>query len=106
MAVKMKPDFMIQKRVAQDNKFSAAANYSHQLNCVSQTTQWFESKTKYEFTDSEKRSQAFIRQEMECANTELKIRRRTRLKLLYQNEARAYEDELADLGLAVQRLHM
>mmetsp|Transcript_114941 Transcript_114941/g.324854 ORF Transcript_114941/g.324854 Transcript_114941/m.324854 type:complete len:107 (+) Transcript_114941:124-444(+) len=106
MAVKMRPDFLIQKRIAQDNQYAAATNYANQLYSVSQNTEWFESKTKYEFKDGEKRSQAFIKQEMECASAELKVRRRTRLKLLYENEARAFEDELGQMGLAIQRLHL
>mmetsp|Transcript_91958 Transcript_91958/g.159552 ORF Transcript_91958/g.159552 Transcript_91958/m.159552 type:complete len:107 (-) Transcript_91958:67-387(-) len=105
MAAKMKPDFLIQKRVAQDNQFAANAAYSNKMKSIEQNTNWFESKTKYAFADSEKRSEAFIKQEMECANAELKTRRRTRLKLLYESEARAYEEELGRMGLAIQRQH-
>lgn len=105
MAAKMKPDFLIQKRVAQDNALAQCAAYSQQMSRVAQNTGWFESKVKYSFNDGEKRSQAFIKQEMDCANSELKTRRKTRLKLLYENEARAYEDELGRLGLAIQRMN-
>ena len=105
MAMKMKPDFLIQKRVAIDNKYAESEAYNRKLNSIAQNTEWFEGKTKFEFTDGEKRSQAFIKQEMEAANAELKARRHTRLKLLYENEARAYEHELNQLGLAIQRQH-
>jgi len=106
MAAKMKPDFLIQKRVALDNKFSASAAYAQQLKSVAQNTEWFESKTKYEFADNEKRSEAFIKQEMSCASQELKKRRHARLKQLYEHEARNFEDELRGIGLAVQRQHL
>mmetsp|Transcript_72743 Transcript_72743/g.115127 ORF Transcript_72743/g.115127 Transcript_72743/m.115127 type:complete len:107 (+) Transcript_72743:78-398(+) len=105
MAAKMKPDFLIQKRVAEDNRYAASAAYANKLDRIKQNTAWFESKTKYAFADGEKRSEAFIKQEMECANAELKTRRKTRLKLLYESEARAYEEELGRLGLAIQRMH-
>lgn len=106
MAMKLRPDFLIQKRIHEDNKNARAAEYAQKLRSISQNTQWFESKTKYEFTDGEKRSQAYIKQEMQCANLELKTRRSTRLRMLYENEARAYEEELAAMGLAVQRAHL
>mmetsp|Transcript_51163 Transcript_51163/g.119921 ORF Transcript_51163/g.119921 Transcript_51163/m.119921 type:complete len:108 (+) Transcript_51163:74-397(+) len=103
--IKMNPDFLIQKRVASDNKLAHAAAYNQKMQTIKMKTQWFESKIKYEFADSEKRSKAFIQQEMDCANKELKIRRQKRLKMLYEYEARAYEEELASLGLAIQRHH-
>eukprot|EP00929_Paragymnodinium_shiwhaense_P093942 TRINITY_DN5427_c0_g1_i1.p2 TRINITY_DN5427_c0_g1~~TRINITY_DN5427_c0_g1_i1.p2 ORF type:complete len:107 (+),score=29.56 TRINITY_DN5427_c0_g1_i1:127-447(+) len=106
MAVRMRPDWLIQRSIAQDNKYAAANAYASDMKKVSQSTEWFESKVKYDFKDGEKRSAAFIAQEMECANVELKSRRRARLKALYENETRVFEDELADLGLAVQRLHI
>eukprot|EP00403_Amphidinium_massartii_P016855 CAMPEP_0178428118 /NCGR_PEP_ID=MMETSP0689_2-20121128/30105_1 /TAXON_ID=160604 /ORGANISM="Amphidinium massartii, Strain CS-259" /LENGTH=107 /DNA_ID=CAMNT_0020049865 /DNA_START=141 /DNA_END=464 /DNA_ORIENTATION=+ len=103
--IKMNPDFLIQKRVAADNKYAHSAAYNQKMQMIKMGTQWFESKSKYEFADGEKRSKAFIQQEMDCANKELKIRRQKRLKMLYEHEARAYEDELASMGLAIQRRH-
>merc|ERR1719502_1979190 len=101
----MRPDFLIQKRVAQDNHYAACGAYANKMKSISQNSSWFEQKTKYDFNDGEKRSEAFIKQEMDCANAELKTRRQTRLKLLYENEARAYEQELGELGLAIQRMN-
>merc|ERR1712098_413593 len=101
--VTMRPDFLIKQRIAQDNSYAAASAYNRKMEAIKQNTGWFESKIKYEFADGEKRSQAFVRQEMQCANNELKLRRRVRLQLLYENEARAYEEELSSLGLAIQR---
>eukprot|EP00448_Togula_jolla_P012790 CAMPEP_0170620502 /NCGR_PEP_ID=MMETSP0224-20130122/28092_1 /TAXON_ID=285029 /ORGANISM="Togula jolla, Strain CCCM 725" /LENGTH=107 /DNA_ID=CAMNT_0010946679 /DNA_START=83 /DNA_END=406 /DNA_ORIENTATION=- len=104
--IKMRPDFLIQKRVANDNRLAASCAYEHKMKGIAQSTQWYEARNKYAFSDGERRSHAFVKQEMDCANAELKLRRRTRLRMLYENETRAYEDELAQLGLAVQREHL
>lgn len=101
----MRPDFLIQKRVAMDNKYAESSVYCQKMVRISQSTAWFESKTKYDFVDTEKRNDAFIKKELEAANAEIKKRRRQRLQLLYEHEARAYEDELNQLGLAIQRQH-
>lgn len=103
MAAKIKPDFLIQRRVAEENRRADSDTYHQKMQSISVNTNWFESKTKFEFSDGEKRSKAFMQQEMGCANSELKLRRHTRLKLLYENEIRAYEEELAQRGLAIQR---
>ena len=103
-AKKMRPDFLIQKRIQQDNQYAVAADYASKMAAISQVTHWFEGKQKFDFAETEKRSSEFIKQEMDACSEELKIRRRTRLRLLYETEARAYESELAALGLAVQRM--
>eukprot|EP00931_Biecheleriopsis_adriatica_P083261 TRINITY_DN56837_c0_g1_i1.p1 TRINITY_DN56837_c0_g1~~TRINITY_DN56837_c0_g1_i1.p1 ORF type:complete len:108 (+),score=33.89 TRINITY_DN56837_c0_g1_i1:136-459(+) len=102
---KMRPDFLIQKGIAKDNQYAAAADYASKMSKISQVSGWFEGKQKYDFAEDAKRNAEFIKQEMESCNEELKIRRRTRLRVLYETEARAYEAELASLGLAVQRSH-
>ncbi|CAE7870703.1 fabH [Symbiodinium microadriaticum] len=99
-----RPDFLIQKRIQKDNKFAVAEDYASKMAAISQVTHWFEGKQKFDFAETEKRSSEFIKQEMNSCNEELKIRRRTRLRNLYEAEAKAYEAELASLGLAVQRL--
>lgn len=99
----MRPDFLIQKRIQQDNQYAVAADYASKMAAISQVTHWFEGKQKFDFAETAKRSSEFIKQEMDACSEELKIRRRTRLRVLYENEARAYEAELAALGLAVQR---
>lgn len=103
-AKKMRPDFLIQKRIQQDNQYAVAADYASKMAAISQVTHWFEGKQKFDFAETEKRSSEFIKQEMDACSEELKIRRRTRLRVLYETEARAYESELAALGLAVQRM--
>mmetsp|Transcript_36857 Transcript_36857/g.75535 ORF Transcript_36857/g.75535 Transcript_36857/m.75535 type:complete len:107 (-) Transcript_36857:157-477(-) len=103
MPGKMRPDFLIQKRIQKDNQFAVAADYASKMAAISQVTHWFEGKQKFDFAETEKRSSEFIKQEMNSCSEELKIRRRTRLRNLYEAEAKAYEAELASLGLAVQR---
>ncbi|CAE7383020.1 fabH [Symbiodinium natans] len=102
MPGKMRPDFLIQKRIQKDNQFAVAADYASKMAAISQVTHWFEGKQKFDFAETEKRSSEFIKQEMNACSEELKIRRRTRLRNLYEAEAKAYEAELASLGLAVQ----
>mmetsp|Transcript_12635 Transcript_12635/g.36345 ORF Transcript_12635/g.36345 Transcript_12635/m.36345 type:complete len:105 (-) Transcript_12635:50-364(-) len=100
-----RPDFLIQKRIAQDNRYVAAADYAKKMDRIAQVSGWFEGKQKFDFHEGEKRSKTFIQNEMECCAEELKIRRRTRLRQLYEAEARQWEEELAAHGLAVQRQH-
>mmetsp|Transcript_137372 Transcript_137372/g.342623 ORF Transcript_137372/g.342623 Transcript_137372/m.342623 type:complete len:107 (-) Transcript_137372:54-374(-) len=105
MSATIRPDFHIQKRVQKDNQYAAAAAYAKKMDSIAQTTNWFEGKQKFDFAEGEKRSKSFIQNEMECCSEELKIRRRTRLRQLYEAEARSWEQELASVGLAVQRQH-
>mmetsp|Transcript_123435 Transcript_123435/g.394874 ORF Transcript_123435/g.394874 Transcript_123435/m.394874 type:complete len:107 (-) Transcript_123435:53-373(-) len=105
MAAKLRPDFHILKRVEKDNQYAAASAYAKDLASVASTTGWFEGKQKFDFAEGEKRRKSFIENEMQCCSEELKIRRRTRLRKLYEMEARGWEEELASHGLAVQRQH-
>ncbi|CAE7590601.1 fabH [Symbiodinium sp. CCMP2592] len=81
------PDFLIQKRIQKDNQFAVAADYASKMAAISQVTHWFEGKQKFDFAETEKRSSEFIKQEMNSCSEELKIRRRTRLRNLYEAEA-------------------
>mmetsp|Transcript_8261 Transcript_8261/g.16871 ORF Transcript_8261/g.16871 Transcript_8261/m.16871 type:complete len:107 (+) Transcript_8261:94-414(+) len=105
MASPLRPDFLIQKRIEKDNQYAAAADYAKTMQRISQNSSWFEGKQKYDFAEGEKRDKSFIQNEMDCCYEELKIRRRTRLRQLYEAEAKAWEQELAENGLAVQRQH-
>ncbi|CAE7038471.1 unnamed protein product [Symbiodinium sp. CCMP2456] len=87
MPGKMRPDFLIQKRIQKDNQFAVAADYASKMAAISQVTHWFEGKQKFDFAETEKRSSEFIKQEMNSCSEELKIRRRTRLRNLYEAEA-------------------
>ncbi|CAE8633783.1 unnamed protein product, partial [Polarella glacialis] len=103
---KLAPDFIIQKTIQKDNQYAAAADYKKQMDLIGGVTAWFEGKQKYDFNEVEKRNQSFIQQEMHSCMEELKIRRRTRLRQLYDQEARGWESELAQVGLAVQRQNL
>jgi len=86
-------------------EYAKAEAYSRDLFKTQINTSWFEGKIKYEFNETAKRNDAFIKGEVQEANTELKKRRHERLRQLYHAEAKMYEEELQQLGLAVQRLH-
>merc|ERR1712224_1127309 len=66
MSVKMKPDFLIQKRVALDNQYASAAAYARERRLIGLNTGWFESKTKGD-PSAEKRMGTVIKEEMDCA---------------------------------------
>mmetsp|Transcript_58388 Transcript_58388/g.131543 ORF Transcript_58388/g.131543 Transcript_58388/m.131543 type:complete len:107 (+) Transcript_58388:92-412(+) len=103
MAARTRPDALIMQRVAKDNQFAAASSYASTMQSIASVTSWHEGKQKFDYAEGEKRTSAFIKEEMRNCNEELKIRRRQRLRLLYDAEAKQYEEELAQMGLAVQR---
>mmetsp|Transcript_49339 Transcript_49339/g.145719 ORF Transcript_49339/g.145719 Transcript_49339/m.145719 type:complete len:107 (+) Transcript_49339:104-424(+) len=105
MPPKVRPDFLITKGIQKEDQYIQAAKYAKSLDRIQQNSSWFEGKVKYDFADNEKRSVDFVKAEMDACNEELKIRRRTRLRALYEGEARQWEEELAHHGLAVQRQH-
>ncbi|CAD7931831.1 unnamed protein product [Amoebophrya sp. A120] len=103
MAMKLPPDFVIQRRVKENTKYAEASEYCSKMVKIAGETGWFEQKVKFDFEDNQKRETEAINEELEQANIELKKRRRNRMKLLYENEARTWEAELRELGLAVIR---
>ncbi|KAF4695687.1 hypothetical protein FOZ60_003700 [Perkinsus olseni] len=105
-APRLPPDAIIQKRVASDEKHAALDRYTHEMKKAAMAASWFENKSKYDFTDNQKRNDGFIAEELRCANLELLLRRRHRIKRLYESEARLYEEELHARGLAIQRDHV
>ena len=66
-------------------------------------TDWHENKQKYAVCHGNLRTEKAITEELISANVELKIRRKARLKQLYQAEMAKYEAELNEMGLAVYR---
>lgn len=105
MASKMGPDFLIKRRVKINEKYAESDAYARKLTLINGTTGWFEGKMKYDFQDDAKRNDVAIKQEIKEANLELKRTRHHRLSLLYENEARTWEAELRERGLAVVRQH-
>lgn len=96
---------MIQRRVKINKKYAECDAYAKELTLTAGTTGWFEGKMKFDFQDDAKRSEKAVQQEIVQANLELKKTRNHRLGLLYENEARTYEAELREMGLAVIRQH-
>jgi hypothetical protein len=106
MPIQPPPDYLIRKRVEEDNKYAIAETFARDVAKVQVATEWFEGKIKYDFNEGAKRNDGFIKDEIDMANVELKKRRTERLKHLYLAEARMYEEELRSMGLAVQRIHL
>jgi len=105
MNARTRPDFLIQRRVKEDNKRADATAYASKMADVARTTSWHEGKQKFDYAEHQKQTASFIQEELFNCKEELKIRRRQRLRMLYDAEAKQYEEELAQLGLAVQRQH-
>ena len=57
--------------------------------------------SRYSVWKSNKANEKKINEELEEANQDLKVLRNSRLKELYAKEMKQYQDELADMGLAI-----
>ena len=97
------PDWCIQNRIKQDNRYSDADVYSRKMQDIAKTSTWHERQQKFEVGRTNIRSDKQTSQELQVANRELKERRRCRLRELLENEAYIYEQELAKKGLAIYR---
>jgi len=102
-AKKEPADKDVKKFIAEADRLRQAEKYDKSLATIGRIAEWHEGKQKGDFGLGEKRSESFIRDEMDCCRTELKERRRARLRVLYETEARQHELELAQKGLSVQR---
>ena len=71
------------------------------LEAIGRTTDWHEGQQKYTVLKKNKTNDKRIESELEQANDDLKVLRNKRLKELYQKEMQIYQDELADMGLAI-----
>lgn len=97
------PDWSIQQRIKQDNKYADAGAYSRKMQDIAKTSHWHERQQKFEVARTNTRSENQMQSEVQIANRELKERRRTRLRQLLSNEAQRYEAELMQRGLAIYR---
>lgn len=95
------PDYRIKRIVRENAKHEAAVAYIRRIGLEAMKSNWFESKTKFDFAEQMKREASRVKEELELANVELKQRRRYRLQQLYNFEAREIVSELAQLGLAI-----
>ena len=68
---------------------------------IGRTTDWHETHEKYSVWKNNKANEKKISAELDQANEDLKVLRNKRLKELYEAEMQQYQDELADMGLAI-----
>ncbi len=73
------------------------------MDSLGRITSWHEGHQKFQVCTMNKRNELQIKKELIEANTELKIRRRERLKDLYAREMAQYEKELNEKGLAIYK---
>ena len=71
------------------------------MDSLGRITAWHEGHQKFQVSSMNKRSELQIKKELIEANTELKVRRKERLKDLYAKEMALYEKELNEKGLAI-----
>jgi Domain of unknown function (DUF4558) len=97
------PDWCIQNRVKQDNRYADAENYTKKIQDIAKNSEWHERQQKFEVARNNLRSEKSTAQELQIANRELKERRRFMLRQLLESENQLYEAELASKGLAIYR---
>ena len=73
------------------------------MDSLGRITSWHEGHQKFQVGNMNKRNELQIKKELIEANTELKIRRKERLKDLYAKEMAQYEKELNEKGLAIYK---
>ena len=69
---------------------------------VEQCSEWHV-KSEQNTAAADKRRRDAMSSEMELANREIKMIRQAKLRELYAGEALQYQDELASMGLSVER---
>lgn len=100
---KIAPDFQLKKTIAENEKLAQARKAIKDQGICTNQARWFQQKSTCDHANKEKAQKAVVENELNQANNELKIRRNLRMLQLIENEARVYEEELASLGLRVQR---
>ncbi|KAM3146303.1 hypothetical protein pb186bvf_001648 [Paramecium bursaria] len=93
----------IQRNIKVNNKFMDAEKYDQNLKAISRNTWWHESKSKYDKVNELKYMNKVYSKEVSNAYEELKTRRNTMLKDLYEKEAKQWEEELRRNGLAIYK---
>lgn len=97
------PDWCIQNRIKQDVKYANAEAYTRNIQDIAKTSTWHERQQKFEVARSNILAGKQAENELKVANFELKERRKFRLKVLLEEEAKVFEQELARKGLAIYR---
>ena len=77
------------------------SNNNIRMSSIGRITAWHEGHQKFAVKNLNQQNEVKIKTELVEANKELKIRRRERLKALYDFELANYEKELNDRGLAI-----
>lgn len=93
----------IQRSIKQGEKYAVAESYSKKLEGISRITNWHETKAKYDQANSNKYAKKMIDQEMKYALKEIKTVRNVKLKQLYEAEAKQWEAQLSERGLAIYK---
>lgn len=97
------PDWCIQNRIKQDIKYADAEAYTRKMQDIAKTSTWHERQQKFEVARNNIWAEKHAENELKVANFELKERRKFRLRVLLEEEAKTYEQELARKGLAIYR---
>ena len=74
-----------QRRVTED-QLNHYGNYTRELHAIRRNAEWHETKEKFAVAKKNKANEIAMDQELEEANSELKILRNKRLQELYQKE--------------------
>mmetsp|Transcript_2990 Transcript_2990/g.4627 ORF Transcript_2990/g.4627 Transcript_2990/m.4627 type:complete len:105 (+) Transcript_2990:1183-1497(+) len=96
-----KNDWCVQQRIKQDEKLAAAEVYAKKMQDIGKTSVWHERQQKFQVARNNIHAEKQMKAEVEIANRELRDRRKERLRRLLQEEARQYQNELRERGLAL-----
>lgn len=93
----------IYKGIKVNQKFQEAEQYAKKLEGIARTTNWYESKVKYEKARNVIEERKKVQEELHFGEIELKRRRRVKLEELYRSENEKYEAELKERGLVIYK---
>ena len=80
------PDHHIHQRRAMEEKEQEYLQYTREFKAIDRTTHWHESYEKFAVGKRNAANEKHIQQELQQANSELKVLRNKRLQELYTNE--------------------
>ena len=97
----MRPDYLVQKREMEERKILDACVYDKKMKLIGINTDWAEKNQKFHVQNAKIRNERRMRNEIINTYEEIKMRRRVRLRELYNIEMDMYEKELASKGLSI-----
>eukprot|EP01016_Furgasonia_blochmanni_P038839 TRINITY_DN4742_c0_g2_i2.p2 TRINITY_DN4742_c0_g2~~TRINITY_DN4742_c0_g2_i2.p2 ORF type:complete len:115 (+),score=15.26 TRINITY_DN4742_c0_g2_i2:168-512(+) len=80
-----------------------AEAYAKKMETIAMNTNWYESKSRSDKLSQVRLAEKRSQEELQFALDELKVSRSTRLKELYDQEAKLYQEELSQRGLAIRK---